>query len=858
MPEHIGRYEVVEKVGEGGMGVVYKARDPQMSRFVAIKMLKDGFDDQELRDRFVQEARAAGNLQNPHIVTVFELVDTHNPPYIVMEFLVGDPLDKLIKRQVPMSVPRKLLLMEALCYGLHDAHEHGIVHRDIKPANLLVTTNGTLKILDFGIARAGNSERTKAGAPMGTFNYMPPEQWRGVGIDNRTDIFAVGAVFYELLSYQKAFPGTQTEAMARVMTSEPEPLEKLCPLVDREVDAIVAKALQKDARDRYQNLGDMRKDIARVRERLERDTPKTFVNTDNSETTMLHDANRALQELKQKATAEIAVARALFAAGDVEQSVARLEHFEPQELVEEVLSELRDRADAMKRDEERSATIKSKIADATNAFNAGDYTAAIRHADAALLIDEKSAAAREVRRKARAAVDTARRRASETIAEGRRLFAAGDRQKALDLLASFEPANTEIRTALDALRSEEQALAERERLQHEALRRKVDETMNEARRRFDRGDRQGALSLLEQYDSPPATMVSLLALLRAEHQVRSEQERAQQDTIRWSAAETIAEARRLLASGERRKAEELLAAVELGSSEAAAMLVELRDANKRASTPDTTPPSDGAHAGPITAAPAPSTAHSEPVLLPTSAPVADPTTKPPAPRTAHPPADTDLPTTKPVVKADPDLILRPKAPDTQAPTTSPRPLVSQIPAAKTPPRPNRAVLAALAATLTVIIGIGGWWLSRSESSDSTPGPVTADVTSPTTTTPAPAAAPSTAPAPAAAPTTNTVPPPTPSPTPTPPPVPGKGTLVLDATPWAEIVSAVDSNGKSVTLPTNQTPVTLVLDAGTYDFTLRNGTTRTVRAQVSASGVTKLPPLDFGKIDAAEYFRRLAW
>src|SRR4029077_16533181 len=117
MPELIGRYDVVDKIGEGGMGVVYKARDPQMNRFLAIKVLKEGFADPNLRTRFVQEARAAGNLQNPHIVTVFELNAANDPPFIVMEFLVGDPLDQLIKRQAAMSAVRKLLLIEALCDG---------------------------------------------------------------------------------------------------------------------------------------------------------------------------------------------------------------------------------------------------------------------------------------------------------------------------------------------------------------------------------------------------------------------------------------------------------------------------------------------------------------------------------------------------------------------------------------------------------------------------------------------------------------------------------------------------------------------------------------------------------------------
>jgi serine/threonine protein kinase len=824
MPERIGRYDVVDKIGEGGMGVVYKARDPQMNRFVAIKVLKEGFDDPELRERFVQEARAAGNLQNPHIVTVFELVDTNNPPFIVMEFLVGDPLDRLIKRQVTMSIVRKLLLMEALCDGLHDAHEHGIVHRDIKPANLLVTANGTLKILDFGIARAGASDKTKIGAPMGTFNYMPPEQWRGAGIDRRTDIFAVGAVFYEILTYQKAFPGTQTEAMARVMHSEPEPLDRLCPMLDREIDAIVAKSLRKESRDRYQDLGAMRRDIVRVRERIERDTPKTFVNTDASETTVLHDASRALQELKQKASAEIAVARALFVAGDIDQAIARLEQFEPQELVEEVLSELRDRADTLKRDEERATTIRSRVDAASAALNAGDFTAAIRLADDALLLDEKSSAARDVRRRARAAIDTGRRRASETIAEGRRLFAAGERHKALELLASFEPANTEISTALSALRDEEAAIAERERQQQEEQQQRIRTLLTEAQRIFYAGDRHRALEMLTASEPAPPEVLSLLVKLREEDRVRSERERAQDDTIRWSAAETMAEARRLLESGQRQRAIELLGGVEPGSADVAGLLSALREGDKPTAPPE------------LPAAP------------------------PPAP------------TVVPAVAAPP-AVVAPSAPmavtpDTHAETAAPH-AASQ---ASTPPQPhNRTGLLAGLAVAAVVVIAGAYWITRPASPESTQGSVTAVLTPPPNEAPSAAASSAPAPPPAAtaapAPgvTTAAAPAATTSSAPAnalpsqPPSTPGKGTLTLDAVPWAEIVSIVEAGGKRLEIDGRQTtPFTLVVDAGQYEVTLKNGTTKTVHAEVRSSGVTRIPAVDFGKLDAAGYFRSLGW
>jgi len=209
------------------MGEVFKARDPQINRIVAIKLLREGFNTGEMRDRFMLEARSAGGLQNPNIVTIFELGEHRGAPFIVMEFLEGDPLDQLIRRRAPLSLLRKIELIEALCSGLSAAHRAGIIHRDVKPPNLMVIQDGILKILDFGIARMGASERTKMGMLVGTPNYMSPEQLNGEAIDTRTDIFAAGAVCYELLSYERAFPGNQTEAITRILTRDPLSLLKL-------------------------------------------------------------------------------------------------------------------------------------------------------------------------------------------------------------------------------------------------------------------------------------------------------------------------------------------------------------------------------------------------------------------------------------------------------------------------------------------------------------------------------------------------------------------------------------------------------------------------------------------------------
>jgi serine/threonine-protein kinase len=192
----IGRYQILEKIGDGGMGSLYLARDPAIDRLVAIKLLRRGFDTDALRERFAREARAAGRLRHTHIVTIFDVGEHDGDPFIAMEFLAGETLAELIRQEARLSLSRRLELLEELCDGLAYAHRAGLVHRDIKPANLMVDADGVLKILDFGIVRVDESGITQSGVLVGTINYMAPEQVLGIAVDHRSDIFAVGLVAY--------------------------------------------------------------------------------------------------------------------------------------------------------------------------------------------------------------------------------------------------------------------------------------------------------------------------------------------------------------------------------------------------------------------------------------------------------------------------------------------------------------------------------------------------------------------------------------------------------------------------------------------------------------------------------------
>ena len=257
LPRTIGRYEITGRLGKGAMGVVYSARDAMMERSVAIKvMMADLEDDPETSSRFYREARSAGQLMHPNIITIFDMGQENGRPYIVMEFLDGETLNKYITRPEAADVEIKIELMIQICQGLHAAHSNGIFHRDIKPGNLLVRSNGDLKIVDFGIARLASSSMTASGLIMGTPDYMSPEQARGQDIDQRSDIFSAGAVFYFILTGRKPFAAPDLAAvLLKVQTEEPLPIREseAPPTLAR----IVMKALAKNPADRYHTCGRM-------------------------------------------------------------------------------------------------------------------------------------------------------------------------------------------------------------------------------------------------------------------------------------------------------------------------------------------------------------------------------------------------------------------------------------------------------------------------------------------------------------------------------------------------------------------------------------------------------------------------
>ncbi len=228
MLEKIGKYEVSEQIGVGGFGAVYRGRDPFIKRTVAIKTCQ--VNDDEIKNRFFREAELAGNLHHRNITTIYDFGVENGIPYIVQEFLTGEDLDKKIKRGDPILVARKVEILMAIADGLAYAHNASIVHRDVKPANVRVLEDGTVKVMDFGIAKSLQTESnlTQTGITLGTSAYLAPEQIRGEAIDRRTDIFSMGVLSYELLTYRKPFRGEHlSTVLYKILNDTPEPIETL-------------------------------------------------------------------------------------------------------------------------------------------------------------------------------------------------------------------------------------------------------------------------------------------------------------------------------------------------------------------------------------------------------------------------------------------------------------------------------------------------------------------------------------------------------------------------------------------------------------------------------------------------------
>ena len=270
---NFGRYEVLAELGQGAMGVVYKARDPKIDRLVAIKTIalrgQNAKDEREFRERFFNEARAAGRLSHPRIITIFDVgeeLERHDP-YIVMEYVAGQSLEEHLSSGRKLPLANVLQLVQEIAEALDYAHTQGIVHRDIKPANIMLTEEGHAKIADFGVAKLNLSNLTVSGNTLGTPAFMSPEQLNGEGVDGRSDLFSLGVILYTLLTGYRPFQGNSAlTGSFKVVNREPVPISALDPNLSPGLDYIVSRAIAKSAADRYQTGMEMALDLQDVQQ----------------------------------------------------------------------------------------------------------------------------------------------------------------------------------------------------------------------------------------------------------------------------------------------------------------------------------------------------------------------------------------------------------------------------------------------------------------------------------------------------------------------------------------------------------------------------------------------------------------
>ncbi len=302
----IGRYVVVGRIGRGGMGLVVRARDEALERDVALKVLtSEGVLDADSRRRFAIEAKAAAQLQHPNIVTIFEMGEERGVPFIAMELLPGTDLESVLRSGEELLLTEKLDIVAQVCRGLAYAHERRIVHRDVKPSNVRLLDDGSVKLMDFGIAKLAGTSLTQAGTVVGTVHYMSPEQVRGQALDGRSDIFSAGVVLFELITGRRPFDGTSaTEILYKIVHDPPGALSGAPETVAGALEGVLARALAKPATERYPSAAAMANELAAIQRRL---------------------ASGRGADLADSTVEALGLARRLVKAGRLEEGIARLE-----------------------------------------------------------------------------------------------------------------------------------------------------------------------------------------------------------------------------------------------------------------------------------------------------------------------------------------------------------------------------------------------------------------------------------------------------------------------------------------------------------------------------------------------------
>ena len=506
----LGKFEIVAKVGQGAMGVVYKARDPLINRVVALKTLKAGlFEDSVLLKRFYAEARSAGSLRHPNIVTIYELGHEGDVPFIAMQFLHGESLDKVIDRMPNLPLSQRVGFIVHTCRALDYAHKQNppVIHRDIKPANIVVGPDGSVMVVDFGIARIGETSMSlSSGLLIGTLSYMSPQLFHGGTADAQSDIWATGVMFYELLAYRRPFRGENAAAlMSNVVLEEPRPIAEAAPGTPEEVATILSRMLAKNAEDRYRSMEEVLMDLEPVWKKL--------LHTDIS--ILLENSERLMNE------------------GDWLAAKSEIVQVLNWDSTNAHAKRISDLIHAELRKQKIVPQVRIHVENAQRLLAEGHNEEARSEAQLALKLDSSYEPAAEIVRQAQAALERTRQirhalhASEEFLAEGSLTEAETQLGQALAL----DPANEDARNHLKQIREER---SRRE------LRKQRDGTLQRAR----------ALWSNLQYDDCVHTLLSLDQEFPNDGEIQKFLAAARQDQVERRRQMSLVEIRNLLGASQ--------------------------------------------------------------------------------------------------------------------------------------------------------------------------------------------------------------------------------------------------------------------------------------------------------------------
>jgi tetratricopeptide (TPR) repeat protein len=817
--EKIGKYDIVRKIGQGGFGVVYEGWDPFIRRRVAIKTLHT--EDEGMQKRFSREAEIAGNLQHRHVVTIFDLGLHNGAPYIVQEFLPGEDLEAKIKRRRPMTDFVKVRCLLQVAEGLEYAHSHGIVHRDIKPGNIRILDDGSVKIMDFGIAKLASAETqlTRAGMAMGSIGYLPPEQIRGEEVDQRADIFSFGAVAYELFTGLRPFRADNASAVIyQIIAQDPEPISNAWPACPPELATLVMRCLEKDPSRRYASFAEIVRVLERLESQMEVAAPAA-PDTEQDATAVLQAAVTQVNQVEKLRAVEQHIREVIekgdLTAAELELALAKKKHgdsasfslvFDP--LVQR-MSDIRKRWEEDRKRAETLAGLLDKARSFRTAKNLDDAMIAVR---AALDIDPASAEAQAVLHGLEEAVAKDREEAKRQ----REAQAAAEKVSAFVERGELERAVEHLAEAASRL-GERDPLAQIRKRLDEAIKKRRDvaiqERVSTAERLVAAGrpeEAQAALQEALQLEPGRENVQRFLARVSADMKKKAEEEQRAR-----SVAGALASAEALAQRGDIRGAEAQLARAEVDFGPAPA----IKDLRRKL------PEYQKAFAEKQREASL-GTAIADANRLIDQYDLRG--------------AEKRLKQAERELGAAPALqALRKRIAEMQvqaaAEVSTPTVMGGPVEGAGLS-LGLKLGLAGGAFAVVVVGGVLGAWLLWPKP---VPSPAPTEETVPTTTLAVAPPQPS-----------------TPSPTASAAGPSAPGTLALDALPWAEVAEVVDASGKRVDVgAARYTPMVLTLPPGQYTVQLVNGQTRRAVHVAVRSGSVETKREDFGQVKADDYFKR---